>query len=75
MVLSVEADADADRMHLFSTLVENSPLMVIPGAHQVARMVHALTYRFFEGVSAHMALEDFSGPGYDPDAGMMAIPA
>ena len=43
MVLSVEADAAADRMHLFYTLIENSPLMVIRGAHQFARMVHALT--------------------------------
>jgi hypothetical protein len=73
MVLSVEADAD--RMHLFSTLVENSPLVVIRGAHPVARMVRALTYLFFEGVSALMALEDFGGPGHDPDAGMMAISA
>lgn len=56
----------ADRMHLFSKLVENSPLMVIPGAHPVARMVRALTHRFSEGVSNLMALEDFGGPGHDP---------
>jgi len=73
MLLSVEADAD--RVHLFSSLIETSPLMIIPGAHPVTRMVRALTHRFFDGVSALMALEDFGGPGYDPDAGMMAMPA
>jgi len=73
MLLSVEADAD--RIHLFSSLIETSPLMIIPGAHPVTRMVRALTHRFFDGVSALMALEDFGGPGYDPDAGMMAMPA
>jgi len=73
MLLSVEADAD--RIHLFSSLVETSPLMITPGAHPVTRMVRALTHRFFNGVSALMALEDFGGPGYDPDAGMMAMPA
>jgi len=73
MLLSMEADGD--RIHLFSSLIETSPLMIIPGAHPVTRMVRALTHRFFDGVSALMALEDFGGPGYDPDAGMMAMPA
>jgi hypothetical protein len=49
--------------------------MIIPGAHPVTRMVRGLTHRFFDGVSALMALEDFGGPGYDPYAGMMAMPA
>lgn len=58
-----------------TTLVESFSLMVISGAHLVARMVRALTHRFFEGVSALMALKDFGGPGYDPDADMIAVSA
>jgi len=73
ILLSVEADAD--RVHLFSGFVETSPLMIIPGAYPVTRMVRALTHRFLDGISVLMALEDFGGPDYDPDAGMMPIPA
>ena len=47
--------------------------MIILGAHPVTRVVRGLTYRFFDGVSVLMALEDLGGPVYDPDAGMMAM--
>ena len=72
-LLSVEQDTD--RIHLFSTVVENAALMIVPGAHPITRMVRALQHRFFAGVTALMALEDFGGPGHDPDAGMMEISA
>jgi hypothetical protein len=64
---------DHDRAYLYATVSENAQLLESQGVHPNARMVRALLSRFLESCAALLALEDFGGPGHEPDPGVMAL--